>query len=102
METDNQQLECILNNQNYRSIPRDLGKFGTFITITIKFLGLIIENSLAWEGHIEGYKEIGYSFLYVKEYQTIRIYKHFKNYLLLLFLVSYDIRLDVLGKFIIS
>jgi hypothetical protein len=34
---------------------RDLGKFGTFITTSedIKFLGLIIENSLTWEGHIE-------------------------------------------------
>jgi uncharacterized protein YlbG (UPF0298 family) len=34
---------------------RDLRKFGTFITTSkdIKFLGLIIENSLTWEGHIE-------------------------------------------------
>jgi hypothetical protein len=34
---------------------RGLGKFGTFITTSkdIKFLGLIIENSLTWEGHIE-------------------------------------------------
>jgi uncharacterized protein YlbG (UPF0298 family) len=34
---------------------RDLGKFGTFITTSkyIKFLDLIIENSLTWEGHIE-------------------------------------------------
>jgi hypothetical protein len=34
---------------------RDLGKFGTFITTSkdIKFLGLILENSLTWEGHTE-------------------------------------------------
>jgi uncharacterized protein YlbG (UPF0298 family) len=36
-------------------IVRDLGKFGTFITTSrdIKFLGLIIENSLTWEDQIE-------------------------------------------------
>jgi hypothetical protein len=34
---------------------KDLGMFGTFNTTSkdIKFLGLIIENSLTWEGHIE-------------------------------------------------
>jgi hypothetical protein len=34
---------------------RVLDKFGTFIRTSkdIKFLGLIIENSLTWEGHIE-------------------------------------------------
>jgi hypothetical protein len=36
-------------------IVRDFGKFGTFITTStdIKLLGLIIENFLTWEGHIE-------------------------------------------------
>jgi uncharacterized protein YlbG (UPF0298 family) len=41
--------------KNNMQMVRDLAKFGTFITTSkdIKFLGLIIENSLPWEGHIE-------------------------------------------------
>jgi hypothetical protein len=41
--------------KNNMLMVKDLGKFGTFITTSkdIKFLGLIIENSLTWKGHIK-------------------------------------------------
>jgi hypothetical protein len=41
--------------KNNMQMVRVLGKFGTFITTSkdIKFLGLIIENSLTWVGHIK-------------------------------------------------